>query len=100
MRLFGADRSLTMAKPAMPPRLATVSDLRQSLEEALANGAAPKDLVMRLTLRDSALIKRSRLFADTDIRFKDGEMLILGVRAVIGSTASSGLERAPIAATK
>jgi hypothetical protein len=94
--VFGPDRNLTLAKPPQPPRLATVADLRQAVEDALEQGAAASDLILRLTLRDSARIKRSPLFAESEIRFQDGEMLVMGVRTAIGQIANSVLERAPI----
>jgi hypothetical protein len=89
-----------VAKAPQPPRLATVADLRQAVEEALGQGVAASDLILRLTLRDSARIKRSPLFAESDIRFQDGEMLVLGVKTAIGQIANSMLERAPIPATE
>ncbi len=89
-----------MAKPPQPPRLATVADLRQAVEDALEQGAAASDLILRLTLRDSARIKRSPLFAESEIRFQDGEMLVMGVRTAIGQIANSVLERAPIPAAE
>ena len=83
-----------MAKPAIAPTPPMVKDLRRMVEEALAAGSAPSDLVLRLTLRDSVLIKRSPLFGDTDIRFTDGVMYVLGVPTRIGQVADSGLEKA------
>jgi len=75
-----------------------VKDLKRMIEEALAAGSAPADLVLRLTLRDSVLIKRSPLFGDTDIRFTDGVMYVLGVPTRIGQVVDSGLEAATVEA--
>ncbi|HYE45501.1 MAG TPA: hypothetical protein VEA44_06970 [Caulobacter sp.] len=83
-----------MAKTATLPAPPTVKDLKRMVEEALANGLTPEDLVLRLTLRDSVLVKRSPLFADQDIRFTDGVMHVLGVPTRIGQIPESSLDRA------
>ncbi len=80
--------------PAPPP---TMAQLRKRLDEALANGHQPKDLVLRLTLRDSALIKRSAVFGDDEIRFVDGVMHVLGIATVIGQVPESGIAAAETA---
>ena len=82
--------------PAPPP---TMAQLRKRLDEALANGHQPQDLVLRLTLRDAALIKRSPVFADDEIRFVDGVMQVLGVATVTGQVGESGIAAAEAAAS-
>jgi hypothetical protein len=77
----------------------TMAQLRKRLDEALANGHQPKDLVLRLTLRDTALIKRSPVFADDEIRFVDGVMHVLGIATVIGQVEESGIAAAEAAAS-
>lgn len=80
-----------MSKTQIPPPPPTMAQLRKRLDEALANGHEPRDLVLRLTLRDAALIKRSPVFADDEIRFVDGVMQVLGVATVSGNVGESGL---------
>ncbi|MDB5471979.1 MAG: hypothetical protein JWR84_3539 [Caulobacter sp.] len=82
--------------PAPPP---TMAQIRKRLDEALTNGHQPKDLVLRLTLRDASLIKRSPVFADDEIRFVDGVMHVLGVATVTGQVQESGIAAAEAAAS-
>lgn len=83
-----------MSKTQTPPPPPTMAQLRKRLSEALANGHRPEDLVLRLTLRDAALIKRSPVFADDEIRFVDGTMRVLGVATVTGNVEESGIAAA------
>jgi hypothetical protein len=80
-----------MAKPQTAARPVTVGELKSIVEASLAGGAKAKSLVLQLTLRDAALVKRSPLFAESDIRFADGAMKVLGVRTTIGEVAESSL---------
>ncbi|MBI1408179.1 MAG: hypothetical protein GC145_18865 [Caulobacter sp.] len=89
-----------MAKAQTSTRPVTVAELRRMIEETLAKGLSPTDLVLQLTLRDAALIKRSALFADDEIQFKDGVMHVLGVPATAGEVAESGLDRATVTASE
>jgi hypothetical protein len=88
-----------MSKTQTPPPPPTMAQLRKRLDEALANGHQPQDLVLRLTLRDAALIKRSPVFADDEIRFVDGVMQVLGIATVVGQVGESGIAAAEAAAS-
>ena len=83
-----------MSKTQTPPPPPTMAQLRKRLSEALANGHQPQDLVLRLTLRDAALIKRSPVFAEDEIRFVDGTMRVMGVATVAGNVEESGVAAA------
>ena len=87
-----------MAKAQIPARPLTVAELRKTIEDALAKGQKPQDLVLQLTLRDAALFKRSRLFEESEIRFIDGVMHVLGVPTAIGKIGDSSLETATVEA--
>lgn len=87
-----------MSKTQTPPSPPTMAQIRKRLDETLANGHRPEDLVLRLTLRDAALIKRSPVFADDDIRFVDGVMQVLGIATVTGQVQESGIAAAEPAA--
>lgn len=65
---------------------------RQAIEKAEADGAARGDLVLRLTTRDAADLKRDRNIAVEDISFTGGVMRFLGVKVVAGGVPASILE--------
>ncbi len=87
-----------MSKTSLPAPPMTMAQLRKRLDEALANGHQPKDLVLRLTLRDTALIKRSPVFADDEIRFVDGVMHVLGIPTIVGQVGETSIAAAEAAA--
>ncbi|MDO9337946.1 MAG: hypothetical protein EON95_13040 [Caulobacteraceae bacterium] len=86
-----------MSKTQIPAQPLTMAQLRKRLDEALTNGHQPKDLVLRLTLRDAALIKRSSVFADDEIRFVDGVMHVLGISTIIGQVGETAIGAAETA---
>ncbi|WGM40833.1 hypothetical protein [Caulobacter sp. NIBR1757] len=83
-----------MSKTPIPAPPMTMAQLRKRLDETLANGHQPKDLVLRITLRDTALIKRSAVFADDDIRFVDGVMHVLGIPTIVGQVGETSIAAA------
>src|SRR5690606_4669201 len=52
---------------------------REAIAKAEAEGVDKDGLILRLTLRDGADLKRDRTLALSDISFSDGEMRFLGV---------------------
>lgn len=65
---------------------------RQAIEKAEAEGASRGEMVLRLTARDSADLKRDRSVAVEDISFAGGEMRFLGVKVITGGIEASALE--------
>lgn len=80
-------RPNTSAKPRTASQV--VGDLRSAIEKALAEGAASADLVLTLTQRDNAALRRDPSVPLEDVSFLNGEMRYLGVRVEAG--AVSGL---------
>lgn len=67
-------------------------EFRAAIEKAEAGGASRADMVLRLTLRDVADLKRDRSVAIEDISFADGVMRYIGVRVAPGGVAVSVLD--------
>ncbi|MGA2953413.1 MAG: hypothetical protein ABSD80_14385 [Caulobacteraceae bacterium] len=64
---------------------------RKAIEAAAAEGLAPGDMVLHLTLRDAHLLKTDRAIPVQDVSFADGGMSFLGVPVVQGGVAVSFL---------
>ncbi len=81
-------------------------EFRRAIEKAEAEGASRADMVLRLTLRDAADLKRDRSVAVEDISFAGGEMRYIGVKVAPGGVAVSALhasaedEPTPVSAKK
>lgn len=71
----------------------SIMSLRSEIEQALADGADLKTLVLHLTARDDSALKRHPSVAVSDIDFRNGEMHYLGVKVLKGEV--SQLERVP-----
>lgn len=69
-------------------------EFRDMIEKAEADGAVRADMVLRLTLRDAADLKRDRSVAVEDISFADGMMRYIGVKVNAGGVAVSALRMA------
>lgn len=67
-------------------------EFRTAIEKAEADGASRADMVLRLTLRDVADLKRDRSVAVEDISFVGGVMRYIGVRVAPGGVAVSVLD--------
>ncbi|HWA63929.1 MAG TPA: hypothetical protein VG939_21335 [Caulobacteraceae bacterium] len=72
----------------------TSGRFRGEIEQAVAHGASPDDLLLRLTLGDASRLLRDPDIATDDIRFEAGVMSFLGVQVRRGGVAASALERA------
>ena len=84
-----------MAKLSSNPRNAGTPDqrFRSQIEAALAEGIAPEDLTLRLTLRDASLLTRDPKTPLADISYAGGEMRFLGVKVEKGGVPESVLDR-------
>jgi hypothetical protein len=67
-------------------------EFRQAIERAEADGATRDDMILRLTLRDAADLKRDRSVSVEDISFAGGVMRYIGVEVAPGGVAVSGLQ--------
>jgi hypothetical protein len=67
-------------------------EFRELIERAEAEGAARADMVLRLTLRDAADLKRDRSVSVEDISFVGGVMRYIGVEVAPGGVAVSALQ--------
>lgn len=81
------------ASPTPLRRVATAVHFRSEIEKAAAEGVAPEDMVLRLTVGDATHLKRDRTLPVADLSFADGEMRFLGVRVEQGGVAESVLSR-------
>lgn len=63
----------------------------EAIDAALADGGKRQDLVLRLTLSDSAELKRDPLLPVADISFAGGKMSFLGVEVLSGGVTTSRL---------
>ena len=81
-------RTTTTAKTGSPN-----VRFRPQIEAAVAEGVAPADMTLRLTLRDVTLLSRDPVIAVEDISFTGGEMRFLGVRVEKGGVPESRLDR-------
>ena len=78
---------------ATPPR-ARAQEFRTSILEACADGARVEDLILRLTLRDAAMLKRDPTVEVDEIVFGADGMEFLGVKVVARGVAASVLDKA------
>jgi hypothetical protein len=78
-------------KPRPTARGPRAEIFRKAIEAAEADGLAPADLVLHLTLRDAHLLKTDRDIPVQDVSFGDGGMRFLGVPVVQGGVAVSFL---------
>ena len=85
---------MTGEKPRQRPGIqkSRPDEFRNAIEKAEADGASRSDMVLRLTLRDVADLKRDRTVAVEDISFAGGVMRYIGVRVAPGGVAVSTLD--------
>lgn len=77
--------------PRPMPRSDTITALRGLISDADGKGADRADLLLNLTHRDPALLKRSPAVAMEEISFLGGEMRFLGVKVEVGAVTVSAL---------
>jgi hypothetical protein len=85
-------KRLVPAAAAVPARIRP-AEFRHAIAAAEADGVAREAMVLRLTLRDDAELKRDPAVAMDEISFVGGEMRFLGVRVVAGGVPVSSLDR-------
>jgi hypothetical protein len=78
--------------PRPPPKGSPDGRFRTQIETALLGGAAPNDLILRLTLRDATLLVRDPATPVADISFAGGVMRFLGVLVEKGGVSESVLD--------
>ena len=79
--------------PAPARRGPPATVFRKAIDAAVAEGADPEDMTLRLTLSDVSALKRDRDVPLADISFKDGVMRYLGVKVEQGGVTESVLDR-------
>ena len=77
---------------ARPPR-PRLPEFRAAIAQAEADGVAKGDMVLRLTLKDEADLRRDRTVGIHEISFAGGTMQFLGVTVVGGGVTQSALDR-------
>lgn len=81
-----------MSQAARPlPKPDTIATLRGIIADADSQGADRAELLLHLTHRDAALLKRSPAVALDEISFLGGEMRFLGVKVEVGAVTVSAL---------
>ena len=81
-----------MSQAARPmPKSDTITALRGLISDADGQGADRAGLLLNLTHRDAALLKRSPAVAMDEISFLGGEMRFLGVKVEVGAVTVSAL---------
>jgi hypothetical protein len=85
--------------PAPPPKnyndASRVKEVRDWIAAAQRDGVAEADMILRLTSRDAAALKRSPAVATNEIAFAAGEMRFLGVKVQEAGVKDSLLDRTP-----
>ena len=85
-----------MSKTAKIPLSApSAVGFRAAIETAIAEGFAPDAMALRLTLRDSAALRRDPTVPIEDISYSGGAMRFLGVIVIEGGIVASVLDREP-----
>jgi len=77
-----------------------VAGLRRAIASALEEGLTAKSLLLRLSRRDLAMLKRSPEVAVNEIRFAGESMHFLGIRVAEEPAEVSHLDRGKAAAIK
>jgi hypothetical protein len=77
---------------ATPPSGPNIADLRTAIDRAETSGIDRGDMLLHLTFRDEAMIKRSRSVGVDEVSFADGQMRFMGVKVVVASGGASSLE--------
>ena len=72
-------------------RTSPAEAFRRDIDKALAEGATPDDLVLRLTLRDATQLVRDPKVPLADIRYEAGVMRFMGVLVEKGGLNASQL---------
>lgn len=83
-------RDTTRARTGSPK--SRPDEFRRAIEKAEADGAARSEMVLHLTLSDTADLKRDRGIPVEDISFRDGVMSFMGVKVSTGGVAASALQ--------
>lgn len=83
-----------MPRPAgSAPIVSPAIRFRAQIESAIAEGVAPEDMTLRLTLSDVNKIRRDRAIPVEAVSFAGGVMRYLGVKVEPGGIETSALDR-------
>jgi hypothetical protein len=82
--------------PASYPEAARINHFREWIAAAESDGHAASDLLLRLTARDAAALKRNSDVAVNEISFVMGEMRFLGVKVQEGGVEEASVLERPI----
>lgn len=92
LRGASGEKGDTMSSQPRPlPKQDTITGLRAIIADADEKGADRASLLLNLTHRDAALLKRSPAVAMEEISFLGGEMRFLGVKVEVGAVTVSAL---------
>lgn len=69
-----------------------IETFRRAIEQAEQEGIKRDAMTLRLTLRDTTLIRRDSTIPVQDISFVDGEMSVLKVKVISGGISESVLD--------
>ena len=69
-----------------------IETFRKAIEAAEQEGVARDAMTLRLTLRDTTMIRRDNTNPVEDISFAEGEMSVLKVRVISGGIPESVLD--------
>jgi hypothetical protein len=69
-----------------------IETFRKAIEAAEKDGVKRDAMTLRLTLRDTTMIRRDNTIPVEDISFADGEMKVLKVRVISGGIPESILD--------
>ena len=86
----------TKTPPAPIKAAAAAAGYRAAIAKAEAEGIAKADMVLRLTRKNDADLKRDRSVDVHEISFLGGEMRFLGVKVVAGGVDVASLEFTPL----
>ncbi len=84
-----------MNKPGqkLKPPVSPAVQFGGEIQAALAEGASPDAMTLRLTLNDGRRLRRDQTVPLDQIRYAEGTMHFMGVRVVEGGIEASVLEQ-------
>ena len=87
--------ALPIPQPPAGQKRLTIPELRDAIAKAEADGFNKEDILLRLSVRDEAMLKRSPTVELHEISFSPAGMRFLGVKVVTMPSAVSWLDTKP-----